>query len=71
MRPHRPSRNNDAGNLVGRFERQCRVSPDLVPADAKRLAKKARDAFTAPKAQTFELTKRGPLPEFEKLNLYG
>ena len=38
---------NDAGNLLSQFERQCRVSPDLVPVDAKRLAKKAREAFAA------------------------
>jgi hypothetical protein len=62
---------NDAGNLLSQFERQCRVSPDLVPADARRLAKKARDAFTAPKPQTFGPTKKGPLPEFKGLDLYG
>jgi hypothetical protein len=62
---------NDAGNLLSQFERQCRVSPDLVRADAKRLAKKARDAFAAPKPQTFGLTKKGPLPEFTGLDLYG
>ncbi len=75
----------DAGNLLDQFERQCRVSPDLVPADAKRLVKKARDMF-----KTQQWLKRGhgrfitgappvfdgdrspqPFPEFEALDLYG
>lgn len=61
---------------ISQFERQCRVSPDLVPADAKRLAKKARDMFGAQQLKTFggvkgEATKPETLPPFEKFNLYG
>jgi hypothetical protein len=65
---------NDAGNLLKQFERQCRVSPDLVPADAQRLIKKARDTFGAQQSQTFAAGKKAapePLPEFDRLNLYG
>jgi hypothetical protein len=67
---------NDAGNLLGQFERQCRVSPDLVSSDAQRLIKKARDTFSAQQTRTFgNGAKRASsselLPEFDKLNLYG
>ena len=67
---------NDAGNLLSQFERQCRVSPDLVPADAQRLIEKARDMFRAQQSRMFAGgkmpgSKPGPLPEFDKLNLYG
>jgi len=67
---------NDAGNLLNQFERQCRVSPDLVPADAQRLAKKARDTFGAQQSRTFGLQKgqtpkSEALPEFHQLDLYG
>jgi hypothetical protein len=66
---------NDAGNLLAQFERQCRVSPDLVPADAQRLIKKARDTF-AEKSRMFggsriPTSKSEALPEFDKLNLYA
>jgi hypothetical protein len=66
---------NDAGNLLNQFERQLRVSPDLVPTDAQRLAKKARDTFGAQQSRMFGVdkiraAKLEPLPEFEKLNLY-
>ena len=36
----------DAGNLLLQFERQCRVSADLIPADAGRLTNKARSTFS-------------------------
>jgi len=67
---------NDAGNLLNQFERQCRVSPDLVPTDAQRLAKKARDTFGAQQSRMFGVdkiraAKSESLPEFDKLNLYG
>lgn len=64
---------NDAGNLLGQFERECRVSPDLVLADAQRLAKKARDTFGSQQAGTFAGVRgaRAAFPEFGELNLYG
>jgi hypothetical protein len=65
---------NDAGNLLGQFERECRVSPDLVPADAQRLVKKARDTFGSQQAVTFASRQRGEradgFPEFGDLDLY-
>jgi hypothetical protein len=65
---------NDAGNLLGQFERECHVSPDLVPTDAQRLTKKARDTFGPQQAATFG-SARGEsgagFPEFSDLDLYG
>jgi hypothetical protein len=74
----------DAGNLLDQFGRQCRVSPHLVLADAKRLEKKARDMFrtqlltqghgpfTAGPPTTFGGDRSPqPFPEFEALDLYG
>jgi hypothetical protein len=74
----------DAGNLLDQFERQCRTSPDLVPTDAKRLMKRARETYRHQQLQKAH----GPLsvgqppafggdrwpppfPEFETLDLYG
>jgi hypothetical protein len=64
---------NDAGNLLNQFDRQCRVSPDLVPADADRLIKKARDTFGSQPSGTFGVgrSKPKPLPAFADLDLYG
>jgi hypothetical protein len=68
---------NDAGNLLGQFERECRVSPDLVPPDVQRLVKKARDAFGSQQAGTgtFAGQERGGrpvgFPEFHDLDLYA
>ena len=42
----------DAGNLLLQFERQCRVSADLIPADAGRLTNKARGTFVQQEPQT-------------------
>lgn len=67
---------NDAGNLLSQFERQCRVSPDLVPADAQRLVKKARDTFESQQVGAFAVSQYGARPsgtfsEFGDLGLYA
>jgi hypothetical protein len=67
---------NDAGNLLGQFERECRVSPDLVPADVQRLVKKARDTFGSQQAGSFGAGRGAReegigFPEFGDLDLYG
>jgi hypothetical protein len=69
-------RYNDAGNLLGQFERECRVSPDLVPADAQRLVKKARDTFGSQPSGAFAVGRESTgvgagFPEFSGLDLYG
>jgi len=66
---------NDAGNLLGQFERECRVSPDLVPADARRLVQKARDTFGSQPEGTFAAGRDhagigSGFPEFSALDLY-
>lgn len=75
---------NDAGNLLSQFERQCRVSADLVPADAQRLVGKARATFAAQTRATFAAQQPGTFggvrqlgdlgsgfPKFGDLDLYG
>lgn len=61
--------------LMGQFERQCRISPDLVPSDARRLADRARTLLEGAGARTFASPVAGPeaalgFPDLEHLGLY-
>ena len=52
------------------------LSPDLVPADARRLSTKARDTFALQQPRSFaqgstRQTQAGALPEFGGVDLYG
>ena len=68
---------NEAEQLLGQFERQSRVSPDLVFTDARRLAERARSMFGATQTQVFSMPSRpgmptpAEFPELRDLGLYG
>jgi hypothetical protein len=66
-------RQNDAENFFKHFESITKWSPDLIPADAERLQKKARERLPRLQPETaiaMRTTERHPLGEFESLKLY-
>lgn len=69
-------RQNDAETLFGRFEIIAKWSPDLVPADSKRLIEKARARLPSLQekrevARSASNDEGNPLGSFASLALYA
>lgn len=61
---------NDAEQLLRQFALIAKLSPDLVPDDAKRLVAKANDKFTTIQPVAAVSRTEMAFPRFEDLNLY-